>query len=175
MKKKGKYQKKIIGSFQYFCFCFLFLTPEQIRIDGFIINFFEKTDEKELSSVELSFKQSLETPQTKMNITIKSNVKEIKNLFFPIHQSVRIFVKKWIVENITENIKAKLTKNNKINENSEDSLKISLSVNKILQKPKKNQSSVVNCAFCGISFSMDSETLECDKCNFFIFQKKKKR
>jgi rubrerythrin len=141
-----------------------------------VICFFETIENKKKNSrIELAFKQQEDTSEetnVEMKIIIKTNSKEIQNIFHSIHQSVRLFIKKWIVY-VTENIKVLLHKKSRLNKSTKNSLNISLNIKD--KNPLKSPSSIINCAFCGISFSFDNQTLECDKCNKKKFSKKKKK
>ena len=131
-----------------------------------------------------------------MKVRIKSNEPNIQLLFFSIHHSVQEFIQKWIVSNVTKKINVQLLKfktdSDDMNDSSlltsrplisqtlseqQEDLDIQISSSLSLLPKKKNalnssdnqNSTQVNCAFCGLTFSVDDNLIECDKCDFILF------
>ena len=115
-----------------------------------------------------------------MKITIKSNLNDVNYFFSSLHQKIQSFVKEWIVPEISNKIKIKITKKKEIifTETLQSNFVISENIefnnpnNQRFSIEENNKSSdlITNnfkCFNCGFTISLiDLKDGTCDKCNF---------
>jgi hypothetical protein len=154
---------------------------EKYWMNGFSFSLLENDNTKVRSLVELEFIEDKDKlSQVLMKITIKSNLFDINLFYSSIHQTIQTFVKEWIVYDLSNKIKIKITKNkeNQVVENIQSHFKFSenFGLNDLIEQyvlHSENESGEeehqrFKCFNCGFTIALqDVIDNTCDKCNNF--------
>ena len=101
-----------------------------------------------------------------MKFKIKTNIEHPQNLFIAINKSVKEFVSKWIVSNMSKKIKFFVKKK----KSQEKDLKINVEhivLDPKIKKPSslsKQESDSAKCVYCGLYISINDQLIECENC-----------